>query len=348
MDYDPNDIWNKKRNRQSPPNLDEWFKKFFKGKKSGGGSDISRHLGPILGLLVVVAVLLFLGSGFYTVRQGEKAVVLRFGERYGDLIGPGLNWHIPGVDVVKTVDTMETIRYDLGTKDTPERMITKDENIIEITAFVNYRKTDPFKYLFAGDNPDKSVQQAAMSAMREVAGAHNLIELLNTGLKNVNNQIKQRLVAILKTYDLGVEVVNFEVLERRVSNQVEEAYLDVMRSREMKETLKNQGRLYKEKTIAEAHGKASAIALEADKNAITIRQEAKAKVKIYEYLLKDNVDGQDSAPYNAKDYLDQIEFRYTTDKYRDIMSKAHKIYISKEGKRFALPTLLNNSGGTLL
>ena len=90
MDYDPNDIWNKKRNRQSPPNLDEWFKKFFKGKKSGGGSDISRHLGPILGLLVVVAVLLFLGSGFYTVRQGEKAVVLRFGERYGDLIEPAL------------------------------------------------------------------------------------------------------------------------------------------------------------------------------------------------------------------------------------------------------------------
>ena len=60
----------------------------FSKKKSGGGSDISRHLGPILGLLVVV-VLLFL-EGFYTVRQGEKAVVLRFGERYGDLIEPGL------------------------------------------------------------------------------------------------------------------------------------------------------------------------------------------------------------------------------------------------------------------
>ncbi|MGC6404697.1 MAG: FtsH protease activity modulator HflK [Candidatus Comchoanobacterales bacterium] len=344
MDQDPNDIWNRKRKSNTPPNLDEWFKSFFK-KASGDGGGMSKHTNILfIGLLVAVLVI-FVLSGFYTVKPGEKALVLRFGAYTGTAIDPGLNWRIPGVDEVRIVETMINERYDIGKEEAAEPMITKDENIIEIRAFVLYRKAEPYKYLFAGVNPEKSVEQAAMSAMREVSGSNTLKQLLNDDMASINEKIKSRLESILMTYDLGIEIVSFSVEETRISAEVKASYIDVMKSREQKETLKNEGMRQKEKTIEEAKGKANAIRIDADKKAISIRQGAQAQVQKFKKLFESDGD------YNAEKYLPQIKYRYMTNTNKRIMSKAHKIYISKDSSKFTLPlpTLLNqHQNGTLV
>ncbi|QKO15514.1 Modulator of FtsH protease HflK [Dickeya solani] len=159
---------NKGGRDQGPPDLDDIFRKLSKklgdlgGKSSGSGtgSQGGGNGGRILGLVVAAAVVVWGVSGFYTIKEAERGVVTRFG-KFSHLVGPGLNWKPTFVDSVRAVN-VESVR-ELATSGV---MLTSDENVVRVEMNVQYRVTQPDKYLFSVTNADDSLRQATDSALR--------------------------------------------------------------------------------------------------------------------------------------------------------------------------------------
>jgi len=176
-------------NNQTPPDLDEVIRRlqerfsgFFggggnNGSNSGGDFKINKNMITVLlaGLFVVWAA-----SGFYMVAADEEAVVLRFG-KHTSTQGPGLNWAIPyPVDKVEKLPVTSVQRLELGfrqfgdgtiRKRTNESlMLTKDENIVDISFIVQYKIKSAEDFLFNIDHGTKTVRDAAESAIREIMG----------------------------------------------------------------------------------------------------------------------------------------------------------------------------------
>ena len=152
---DKKDPWGGKGGgNDGPPDLDEMARKmrekmnsFFGGrggKRSGSGGRIPMNFG----LIAVVAVVAWLLSGIYIVQPAERGVVLRLGE-YNETTGPGPHWYLRGIETVDKVDV-----DNLRTVSHRAKMLTKDENIIQVELAVQYQVRDAKEYLFQVRDPD--------------------------------------------------------------------------------------------------------------------------------------------------------------------------------------------------
>src|SRR5574340_339108 len=178
--------WGKK-NSGGPPDLDELWRRFnqklntlFGGQPAGSAPPQMPGGGKMaagLGLVPLLAILIWLGSGFYIVNAGERGVVLRFG-KYVETTQPGPRWHMPfpieSAEVVnlQQVRTVEVgYRANVKSKMLKESlMLTDDENIIDIQFAVQYILKSPEDFLFNNRHPDEAVHQAAETAIREIVG----------------------------------------------------------------------------------------------------------------------------------------------------------------------------------
>ena len=160
---------------QGPPDLDELWRDFnrklggiFGGRRRGNGGDFNggngggggfppdmRSAGIGAGLIVAVIVLIWLGTGFFIVQEGQQAVITQFG-KYHSTVGAGFNWRWPYpiqrqetvyVSQIRSVDVgRDSIVKATGLKDSA--MLTQDENIIELKFAVQYRLKSARQWLF--------------------------------------------------------------------------------------------------------------------------------------------------------------------------------------------------------
>lgn len=128
-----------------------------KGPSTGGSA-------AGLGVIAVLAAAVWGFSGFYTIGEAERGVVLRFGKFY-EMVDPGLNWKPTFIDEVEPVN-VQAIRSLRSSG----LMLTKDENVLKVEMDVQYRVAEPQKYLFSVTNADDSLRQATDSALRAVIG----------------------------------------------------------------------------------------------------------------------------------------------------------------------------------
>lgn len=154
-----------------PPDLDELLKKLTGrlgglfgggGDGGGGGGGMGRHASAGISLVIIVAVVVWLASGFYIVSEGERGVVLRFGA-FQTVTEPGPNWHLP-----YPIEAVE--RVDIGSVRSVQHralMLTADENIIDVDVEVQYRVSDPEAFLFNVRDPERTIRQVMESAIRE-------------------------------------------------------------------------------------------------------------------------------------------------------------------------------------
>ncbi|MEN9904762.1 MAG: FtsH protease modulator HflK, partial [Pseudomonadota bacterium] len=177
---------------QGPPDLDELWQDFNRklsglfGGKSGGGKSGGnfpglqpgpKGRGIGLGVIGGALVLVWLGTGFFIVQEGQQAVITQFG-RYHSTVGAGFNWRLPyPVQRHETVNATQIRSLDVGgdavmraTGLRESAMLTEDENIVEIKFAVQYRLSDARAFLFNSRDPEDSVRKAAETAVREVVG----------------------------------------------------------------------------------------------------------------------------------------------------------------------------------
>ncbi len=242
------------RGGDGPPDLDEVARKLRErvGRFMGGRSGRTPGSGsPVnLSLIVTVLVAVWALSGFYIVKQAERGVVLRLGAFHA-VVGPGPHWYPRFIDSVEKVN-IESIR----TVSHRARMLTKDENIIQVELAVQYNIKDPKDYLFQTRDPDYTLQEATESALREVIGAIAMDEFLTGGRGVIVQQTKELVQTILDRYQTGLWLTSVNLQDPQPPEEVQGAFEDAIKAQEDEVRFKNQAEAYARDILPKARGDA--------------------------------------------------------------------------------------------
>jgi membrane protease subunit HflK len=276
-----------------PPDLDELWRDFnrklgslFGGKASGGqgGNGSSggtgggfqpdmKNAGVGIGLILGVLLLIWLGTGFFIVQEGQQAVITQFG-RYKTTVFAGFNWRLPYpiqrhelvfVTQIRSVDIgRDTVLKATGLKESA--MLTQDENILDIKFAVQYRLNDARAFLFESKNPTDAVVQAAETAVREVIGRMRMDAALSEERDQIAPQVRKLMQDILDRYKVGIEVVGINLQQGgvRPPEQVQASFDDVLKAGQERERAKNEAQAYANDVIPRAVGSASRLKEESD------------------------------------------------------------------------------------
>ena len=246
----------------------EKFGKF----KIGGPRNIS--------ILIIVALIIWLATGFYRVEPDEQGIELLFGKWNQVTTEPGLHYFFPtpfGKTMTPKVESIRKINVgyrsasELGfSSNSSDRnvleeslMLTGDQNIVDVQFTVLYKIKDAGKFLFKLRNPETTVKDMSESVMREVVGQRDLEFLLTGGRQEVEQVVRSDLQDILDEYESGILVQSIQLQSVNPPALVIDAFDEVQRARQDKEKLVNEANSYMNKIVPNARGDAAKLVQEA-------------------------------------------------------------------------------------
>ena len=318
---------------QGPPDLDELWRDFnrklsglFGGRRGGGfGGGGNGNFQPDMksagvgaGLIALVVIVIWMGTGIFIVQEGQQAVITRFG-KYSATVGAGFNWRLPYpierhelvyVTQIRSVDVgRDSVIRATGLKESA--MLTEDENIVEIKFAVQYRLNDARAWLFNSKNPQEAVVQAAETAVREVVGKMRMDSALADERDQIAPRVRALMQQILDRYQIGVEVVSINLQQGgvRPPEQVQAAFDDVLRAGQERERSKNEAQAYANDVIPRATGAASRLQQEAEGYKSRIVAQAQGDAQRFKSLLAE----YQRAPQVTRDrlYIDTMQQIYS-------------------------------------
>ena len=277
---------------QGPPDLDELWRDFnrklgglFGGKgrrpEGGGGNGGGGFGGGFqpdmrsagIGAIVVAAVvvLIWLGTGFFIVQEGQQAVITQFGKYHGT-VEAGFNWRLPWpIQRHETVNLTQLRSVEIGRSSVVQStglkessMLTQDENIVDVRFTIQYRLKSAAQFLFENRNPDDAVIKAAESAIREVVGRVNMDDLLGRNSENIQRDVAKSIQSQMDRYKTGIEVQNVNIQNVQPPEQVQAAFDDALKAGQDRDRLKNEGQAYANDVIPRAKGAAARLKEESD------------------------------------------------------------------------------------
>jgi membrane protease subunit HflK len=255
------DPWSGKGGDQGPPDLDEVVKKLqermgglFGGRRGGGGEGGRGDGGSFagIGLIVLLVVIVVAGyKSFYIINPAERGVVKRFGA-YIETTKPGPHFMIPFVDQVDVVNVDHINKF-------PHRaqMLTRDENIVDLTLTVQYRIQDPADYLFQDARPEATIRGAMESALREVVGKSDLDDIITANREAIAIAVQKGTQELMDLYRTGLILTNVNIQDANPPEAVKAAFNDAIKAREDKERLQNQAEAYANDIVPRARGAAA-------------------------------------------------------------------------------------------
>jgi membrane protease subunit HflK len=281
-------IFNEGGRPQGPPDLDELWRDFNrklsglmsgKGGRGGGGAGEGpgstppdfKGAGLGVGLISGVLGLIWLGSGFFIVQEGQQAVVTSFG-KYGYTADAGFQWRFPyPFQAHETVPVTQLRSLEVGRSGVVQAtglrdssMLTQDENIVDIRFTVQYRLKDARAYLFENRGPDEAVIQASESAVREIVGRSKVDQVLYEQRDAIAADLVKSVQAQLDRLNSGILVANINVQNVQVPEQVQAAFNDAVKAGADRDRLKNEGQAYASDVIPKARGTAARLLEEAE------------------------------------------------------------------------------------
>jgi membrane protease subunit HflK len=315
----PKDPWG--GGSQGPPDLDEALKKLqakmgglFGGGSSSGSGGGSGFSAAALGILLVVAVVIWAALGFYQVDQQERGVVLRFGKYY-DTVQPGLHWNPPLVDEVSLLNITKVRSSSFR-----EIMLTQDENIVEVKLSVQYVIDNPVDFILKVRDPERSLQHAAQSALRHVVGGTTMDMVLTEGRAQIAVDVELRLQEYINLYETGILVSKVTIDESKPPTQVQAAFDDVIKAREDEERLQNEAQAYANGIVPEARGGAQRQIEEASAYREQVIANAEGEAERFNRLLA----AYQKSPEVTRErlYLDAVQA---------VLSQTNKVMVDVEG-----------------
>lgn len=230
------------------------------------------------GLIALVVLALWLLSGFYLVRPGERGVETRFG-RFTQETMQGLNYHLPfPIEAVRTPNVDFVNRVEVGfhsisepgrgqrLQDVPEEslMLTGDENIVDVDFGVLWNLKSAPDFLFNVKEPEQTVKAVAESAMREIVGQSRIDQLQTEERADTQNKVQGLIQGTLDSYGAGINIVQVQMQKVDPPEQVIESFRDVQAARADMERSINDARGYRNDKVPKARGKAEQIKQEAE------------------------------------------------------------------------------------
>ena len=324
-----------------PPDLDELWRDFnnklgglFGGRRPGprigrngsgdGGGDGGgpnfqpdmKSAGIGIGLVAGVVVLVWLGSGFFIVQEGQQAVVTSFG-KYSSTVNAGFNWRLPypfqahetvPYTQLRTVEVgRNTVVQATGLRESS--MLTRDENIVDIRLTVQYRLKDARDYLFENRNSDEAVVLAAESAVREIVGKSPMDSVLYEQRDAIAAELLKSVQAQLDRLKAGIQIVNVNLQNVQAPEQVQAAFDDAFKAGADRERLKNEGQAYANDVIPKAQGAAARLREEAEGYKARVVAQAQGDAQRFVSVLNE----YQKAPQVTRDrmYIDTMQQVYS-------------------------------------
>jgi len=305
------DPWSGKGKDQGPPDLDEVVRNLQnklgsifgggKGNKSGSGDNqgAGKSAASIFMIVLVVIVVVLGVKSFYTIQPAERGVITRFGA-YSATVEPGPHFLIPIVDQVFVIDVDNISKFTHRAQ-----MLTKDENIVDLTLTVQYKIQDAADYLFQDARPDVSIKGAMETSLRSAVGNNKLDEIITSNRSGVAASVKEGTQELLNLYRTGIIVTNISIQDANPPEQVQEAFDDATKAQADKERAQNRAQAYANDIVPRARGAGARQVEEAKAYKSQLVAQAKGESARFLSILKE----YQAAPEVTRErlYLDTVQ-----------------------------------------
>lgn len=347
-----------------PPDLEELLeasrarlKRAFPGRGgrgggSGGGGEF-KLTGPMMGVGLLIAGILYIFAGVYQVGASQQAVRTTFG-KFDGISGPGLKWHAPLFQNIELVDVRNQQTSYVGyigeatDRPTENLMLTSDRNIVDISFTVNWRirqgavpageLPNAAKFVFNIEDPKGTVTAVAEAAMRETVGGQELDPIITSGQLAVNEQTRERIQQVLDDYGSGIQVERVNIERPEPPAAVRDAFADVVRAGNEKNQMINEATRDANQIVPVAQGQALKIEQEAKAYAAQTEAEAIGQAGRFTKILEEYL--------KAKQVTRQRMYLETTER---VLAKMNKIVIDEQAGNGIVPYLplneLQRAGG---
>lgn len=333
---------------EGPPDLDEFwqdlsnrFNGLFGGKGGRGAgrgpsgpkgpSFSGRSLSMTIGGAVVVGSLLWLATGFYTVQEGQVAVVQRFGKFVRMSTEAGIQWNLPyPFETHEIIDRSRLRQTEVGYRNSVRNkvgkeslILTKDQSIVDLQFAVQYRISHPEDFIYQNNlstGAEELIRQVSESAMREVVGRRGTDEVLYEDKAQVAEDAQTLTQAILDRYRLGIQVVDLTIQQVQPPEQVQAAFEDANKADQDRQRLINEGQAYANDVIPRARGTADRLVLEAQAYRARVVAQAQGDALRFDQILTQYANAPEVT--RERMYLETMQ---------QIFSNTSKVYLDSKG-----------------
>ena len=287
------------------------------GGSGGGNGGATDGGGRGFGIGTIVAVLLVIwgATGIYQVDAAERAVVTRFG-RYVRTSEPGIGVHIPWPVESRRIVNVGSIE----TFNDQTRMLTLDENLVDLNIAVQFRRADPIAFSFNVRDPEETLGEVSESAIREIIGRSRLDFVLEEGRQEITARTKELVQRTLDIYKTGIEVTSVSLVGVSVPEQVQTSQRDAIKAREDKERLGLEAQAYANDILPKARGSAARQLEESRAYKARIVADADGEAERFSKLL---------AAYERAPVVTRQRLYYET--IEDVFARTNKVLVDTKG-----------------
>jgi len=301
-------------------------------------------------VLMIALVLAVMGAwtAYYTVPSDSVAVVQRFGQ-YQGTVPPGLHFKLPlGVEVATIVPVKRQLKQEFGfitpgareSFQSPDpndgmretQMVTGDLNAALVEWVVQYRISDPVKFLFEVREPRQTLRYVSESVMREVVGDRTVDEVITIGRQEIESEALTKMQALSTRYAMGISIDQVQLKNINPPRPVQDSFIEVNQAQQVKEKLINEARRDYNKVIPLAEGEKDQRIREADGYRLKRINEAEGDVARFNSLLAEYTKAPEVT--RRRIYVETLQ---------DVMPGIRSKFIIDESARGILP-LLNLDG----
>jgi membrane protease subunit HflK len=323
----------------SPPDLEDLVRQ---------GQDRLKQLLPGGGPrgAIVLTILALVGFGawtaYYTVPSDSVAVVQRFGKYLKD-VEPGLHFKLPlGIDTATIVPVKRQLKQEFGFT-TPgatdpyqsprdgkreTEMVTGDLNAALVEWVVQYRISDPAKFLFEVREPSETLRYVSESVMREVVGDRTVDEVITIGRQEIETEALTKMQVLSTKYAMGISIDQVQLKNINPPQPVQESFNEVNQAQQEKEKLINEARRDYNKVIPLAEGEKDQRIREADGYRLKRINEAEGDVSRFSALLAEYTKAPEVT--RRRIYIETLQ---------DVMPRIRSKIVIDEQTRGILPLL---------
>ena len=254
--------------------------------------------------LTGIIALIVLFTSWYTVDESEQAVVITFGKAEEPILDSGLHFKLPWPMQKVEILSKETFSLQFGYKQSPDgeivsfdnetKMITGDENIVLTDLVVQWKITDPGKYLFNAEAPQEILHDATSASIRSIIGSSLIDEALTSGKADIEAQTRDLLATLIEKYDIGISILGVKLQDVELPNaEVRSAFTAVTDARETKNTKTNEAKKYQNQRESEAIGEIAAIKSRAEGQRTARIEQARGEVAVFDKLYAEYRNNQE-------------------------------------------------------
>lgn len=287
-DQDP---WGSKNRKGDSPDIDDVISNI---RKRFGGNGNKGGFSPFL-IVLVLGAFFWLMQCFYQVDEGHQSIELRFG-KLKQTVGPGLQFVFWPFEDKIVINTQEVRTVEIGYRDNlPEvkeaLMLTRDQNIVDVTMAVQYTIKSIESLVFnvgelgQAGGLDRVVRGATESVLREVVGQTQMDDLLTTERAAVDTKTQDLLQRILDRYESGIQIESIEIQDAKPPKEVRGAFDDVVKADQDRETYINQARAYANRLVPIARGESERIVQEAEAYKARVIAEASGEAERFNKIM---------------------------------------------------------------